>query len=236
MRKKFANAWWWWRISRAADWEEDGYPHSPDVQQFHQHQYDIGELGTSDTTNTLHHVCRYRCINVCILCHGLQVLVVPQPSFPSIDDQIKRSLKPFDMLYILGIARTIIEETINRTLREDHAKHATNDSIVFNESHHPKYYLKKDNINLPERILNVVMNDSLFLGTNESQMEMKSEIKRDFNNGTLTDVAVQEVLSKILRKLRAKTKNELKKYVDELVVNNTINNKITKKEKQYTIH
>uniref|UniRef100_A0A8D8S5C3 Uncharacterized protein n=1 Tax=Cacopsylla melanoneura TaxID=428564 RepID=A0A8D8S5C3_9HEMI len=218
MRKKFANAWWWWRISRAADWEEDvDHPHSPDVQQSRQHQYDIGELGTSDTTNTLHHVCRYRCINVCILCHGLQVLVVPQPSFPSIDDQIKRSLKPFDMLYILGIARTIIEETINRTLREDHAKHATNDSIVFNESHHPKYYLKKDNINLPERILNVVMNDSLFLGTNESQMEMKSEIKRDFNNGTLTDAEVDNILQKILNILREKTQDELKKYIDDHV-------------------
>uniref|UniRef100_A0A8D9ETL3 Uncharacterized protein n=1 Tax=Cacopsylla melanoneura TaxID=428564 RepID=A0A8D9ETL3_9HEMI len=111
----------------------------------------------------------------------------------------------------------------------------TDEALFFEERYYHSKYYKEDN-SLPQMVLDAVMKDSLLLGTEKIKMEMRNEIKRDFNNGTLTDVAVQEVLSKILRKLRAKTKNELKKYVDELVVNNTINNKITKKEKQYTIH
>uniref|UniRef100_A0A8D8YAP7 Uncharacterized protein n=1 Tax=Cacopsylla melanoneura TaxID=428564 RepID=A0A8D8YAP7_9HEMI len=123
-------------------------------------------------------------------------------------------MRHFDNFYRIGAVRDILKKTIKKIFKEDHAKHATNDSIVFNESHHPKYYLKKDNINLPERILNVVMNDSLFLGTNESQMEMKSEIKRDFNNGTLTDVEVDNALNKTIHVMREKTKDELKKFIN----------------------
>uniref|UniRef100_A0A8D8SBV2 Uncharacterized protein n=1 Tax=Cacopsylla melanoneura TaxID=428564 RepID=A0A8D8SBV2_9HEMI len=214
MRKKFANAWWWWRISRAADWEEDvDHPHSPDVQQSRQHQYDIGELGTSDTTNTLHHVCRYRCINVCILCHGLQVLVVPQPSFPSIDDQIKKSLEPFDMLYRVGIVRDKIQQ---RTTRILHAKYPTNEALFFEERYYHSKYYKEDN-SLPQMVLDAVMKDSLLLGTEKIKMEMRNEIKRDFNNGTLTDAEVDNILQKILNILREKTQDELKKYIDDHV-------------------
>uniref|UniRef100_A0A8D8YRH7 Uncharacterized protein n=2 Tax=Cacopsylla melanoneura TaxID=428564 RepID=A0A8D8YRH7_9HEMI len=152
------------------------------------------------------------CLGV-MLCAVVLVLVVPQPSFPSIDDQIKKSLEPFDMLYRVGIVRDKIQQ---RTTRILHAKYPTNEALFFEERYYHSKYYKEDN-RLPQMVLDAVMKDSLLLGTEKIKMEMRNEIKREFNNGTLTDVAVQEVLSKILRKLRAKTKNELKKYINEVV-------------------
>uniref|UniRef100_A0A8D9EUJ4 Uncharacterized protein n=1 Tax=Cacopsylla melanoneura TaxID=428564 RepID=A0A8D9EUJ4_9HEMI len=133
------------------------------------------------------------------------------------------------MLYILGIARTIIEETINRTLREDHAKHATNDTIVFNENQYANYLNQNNNIR--QRVLDAAMKDPLMLGTDESKLEMKNEIKRDYSNGTLSDEEVDNVLILLVKKLRSKTNSELKKYITRHV-HKDVNNSMVKRKQQ----
>uniref|UniRef100_A0A8D8Z0A0 Uncharacterized protein n=1 Tax=Cacopsylla melanoneura TaxID=428564 RepID=A0A8D8Z0A0_9HEMI len=158
--------------------------------------------------------------------------------FPSIDDQVNVEMEAFDLLCEGGHIREILMDRITRILKEDYergrpeynATHESNDTMYFNESHHP-IYLKKDN-SLPQRVLDGVFKEALFLGTNESKSEMKKHIKEELSNGTLTEVEVDNVLHMMVDKMREKTTDELKKYIDELV-SGVINNKMAKgKQKQ----
>ncbi|KAL1454354.1 hypothetical protein WDU94_010623 [Cyamophila willieti] len=151
-----------------------------------------------------------------ILFAAVLIFAESQKPYTSINEQIKKSLLPFDMLYRVGIVRDILDEKIMKILREDHAKHATNHTEPFYESHQARQYLRKDK-SFPKRVVEEVMKDSLFLGTNESMIKMKDEIKSNYNNGTLTDVQVDTVFTKIVTKLKKKTQNEAKKYLNKLV-------------------
>ncbi|KAL1454355.1 hypothetical protein WDU94_010624 [Cyamophila willieti] len=137
----------------------------------------------------------------------------PQNPFPSIDDQIKKSLVSFDTLFKSGIVRGFIQHKITRILYEKNTT-TKNEGVYFREKYYHSKFLKEDKI-IPQKLLDEVMKEALLIGTDKSKIEMKNEIKKEFNNGTLTDVEVDNVLRKILVILREKTKKQINKYVDE---------------------
>uniref|UniRef100_A0A8D8R3Z5 Uncharacterized protein n=2 Tax=Cacopsylla melanoneura TaxID=428564 RepID=A0A8D8R3Z5_9HEMI len=130
----------------------------------------------------------------------LQVSAAPMSesssATPSMDDQIKKKLEPIELLFQYGMVRNILKEIISKQIADDQAKNITKDP------------------NFPERILDIVMKENTWMEGN--RYTLKRELKKDFNNGTLTNEEVEKVFAKMLDILTEKTKVEIGKALEEL--------------------
>uniref|UniRef100_A0A8D8QZT3 Uncharacterized protein n=1 Tax=Cacopsylla melanoneura TaxID=428564 RepID=A0A8D8QZT3_9HEMI len=141
-----------------------------------------------------------------LLCFGIMLLhvvlvsatptQVPRPAQvkQSIDDQIKKTMDYTYKLFEYGLVLRVMKDEVMTRL------------------YHVKDDLKKveileKNKTIPDIIFGAVMKNDFWIDRNMTVL--KKDIKRDFNNGTLTKKEVEKVYSKLMTKLRRKTKSEI---------------------------
>ncbi|KAL1454831.1 hypothetical protein WDU94_008964 [Cyamophila willieti] len=128
---------------------------------------------------------------------------VPRPTTfnQSIDDQIKKKMEYTYKLFQYGLVLRVMKDEVMTRLSD------VKDDLKKVE------FLEK-NKTISDIIFGDVMKKDFWIDRDMSVM--KKEIKKEFNNATLTDKQVNKIYSKIMTKLRRKTKSEINLAIREL--------------------